>query len=436
MKKALYNIIVILLFAVFCGFLVLGNVFRVSVPVVTVPGSYAEQYAEKNHLNQVSAPDTLAAGTELRYETFSFNASGNSVSLEKYNGIGEEIVIPQKIAGKTVVAIGEHFFSDSASVKTVFLPNTVTEIQAEPVSGVTLTVNAGSALEEGLENAGWNVSTYNDSDAPIFTLGDIPFEYNETAAEIELAAYTGKERSVLIPAYIDGKPVTAVAFNMISYDLVAFPATVQSITGETSVTLYTRAFAVELIFTILAFLSVLIVLNVKIPKLRRNEEYVLTGPQIVLSFLFLIAQITFALLVIYKGIVSWSMALLISAILLALYFILLLMAGTGRRHAVAVTQNTAVRTSFMDDLKLSVVNLEDGIQDRDLKKQVTRVLEEIRFSDPTSNDASGSIEQELKAAVGELKSAITSGKTDMIRKSCETTMQLILRRNEICKRNK
>ncbi len=70
MKRIVNNVIAVVIMAVFCLLLINSNVFRVSVPVVTVPGSYAEQYAKKHHLKQAALPDSMNVGAELRYETF------------------------------------------------------------------------------------------------------------------------------------------------------------------------------------------------------------------------------------------------------------------------------------------------------------------------------------------------------------------------------
>lgn len=433
MKRLAYNILAVLLLILFIIFLLVGNVFRASVPVVTPAGSYAEEYAKKHHLKQTKLPDTLKEGAELRYETFSYNLSAGTLTLEKYNGVGKEIVIPISIDDYSVTKLGENFFKDSPTVSDVYLAPIAPAIIGDPVEGVTIHVNAGSSSESELMEAGWKVENYNDSDMPFFTLGSVPFEYNVSANGIELVHYTGNEKTLLIPAYIDGKAITSVSFDMLGFELISFPATVTSITGKTSFTLYTKSFAVELVFTVLMFLMVLLVLNLKLPMLRNKNEFLLTGPQIVLSYLFFIAQIAFGLLVIYRNIVGWITALLISTVLVFLYLTLVLMAGQGRKHAVTVTESNKARTRFMDELKLSVANLADGIEDQEVKKKVTRVVEEIRYSDASDSEALADIQMKLKASVDALKETIQAGEKEAILKECESVLHLSQERNAMCK---
>ncbi len=436
MKKLAYNILAVLLMAVFVAFLVAGNVFKTSVSVVTPAGSYAEEYARKHHLLQVNSPDSLIYGTELRYETFSYNLSAGVLTLEKYNGVGKELVIPVSINGYSVVKLGENFFKDSPTVSDVYLAPLAPSLNGDPADGVTIHVNSGTSAESELTEAGWTVKTYNDSDMPIFSLGDLPFEYNVISGGMELVLYTGNDSTLLIPAYIDGRPVTTISFDLFPFDLVSFPATVTNITGKTNITLYTKAFVIELVFTIGMFLMVLLILNFKFPMLRNKNEFLLTGPQIVLSYVFFIIQIAFALLVIYRSIVEWPLAFLISAIIVVGYLSLVLMAGQGRKHAISVTEKNKIRTEFMDELKLSVANLADGIEDQEAKKKVTRLVEEIRYSDATDNEALAEIQAKLKMSVDSLKEVIQVGEKGAILRECESTMRLIQERNAMCKANK
>ena len=433
MKRIVINVIAILLMAVFCGFLIIGNVFWVSVPVAVSPGSYAEDYANLHHLRQTTVPDTLKEGLNLHYETFSFNISGNSVVLEKYKGIGSEIVIPQQINGYAVNTIGERFFSDSPELRTVYISDAVTEIKAESSPEVTLVVSADSPWKDRLEEDSWKVETFNDTEQPIFSLGDIPYEYNETDTEVELSAYMGDENILLLPAYINGKPVTTVSFDMLGYKLVAFPDTVKTINGTTYQNIYSLVFAIELTFTILAFLVVLIVMNVKLSKLSDNKEFLLTGPQIILTFLFFAAQITFALLAIYKSIVTWPVAFIVSAGLLAIYLVLILMAGRGRKQAIIVEENIEKKTDRMNGIKVTAATLTQGITDKDVKKQVERVAEEIRFSDPSSNEALDEIEEKLESSIQSLKAAIKEGDKETILQESETVLEVAQERNVMCK---
>ena len=60
--------------------------------------------------------------------TYTVNEDGNSVTITKYAGKGEEVNIPSEIEGKKVVSIGEKAFMGCSSLTSVTIPNGVTDI--------------------------------------------------------------------------------------------------------------------------------------------------------------------------------------------------------------------------------------------------------------------------------------------------------------------
>lgn len=66
------------------------------------------------------------------------------------NWTGSELIIPEKINGQTVTAIGRNAFANCTSIKTVYIPKTVTEIGDKAFSGcsaLTKIVYGGSVME-------------------------------------------------------------------------------------------------------------------------------------------------------------------------------------------------------------------------------------------------------------------------------------------------
>ena len=81
MKRLLYNIIAICAVAVFAVLLVLGNVSYARTPVVCESGSFAAQYASKNHLPIADLPDSMKDALDWRYETFEYNSTSEGLYL-------------------------------------------------------------------------------------------------------------------------------------------------------------------------------------------------------------------------------------------------------------------------------------------------------------------------------------------------------------------
>ena len=65
-----------------------------------------------------------------------------------------------------------------------------------------------------------------------------------------------------------------------------------------------------------------------------------------------------------------------------------------------------------------------------------QLAEEIRYSDPVSNESLAEIERDLSAAVDELQAAYVDGETEAVVKLCRKASALLAERNHLCKLNK
>ena len=81
----------------------------------------------------LTAKETKAE-TEGDWEYFCY---GLDATIDAYNGTDENVVVPEKLGGKDVVAIGYNAFSGNEIVKTVKLPSSVTYIGSSAFSGCT-----------------------------------------------------------------------------------------------------------------------------------------------------------------------------------------------------------------------------------------------------------------------------------------------------------
>lgn len=259
-------------------------------------------------------------------------------------------------------------------------------------------------------------------------LGDLPYGYNEIGDGIELTRYYGNNDIIVIPSHINGKPVTTVSFDMLgNFKMVVFPETVTAINGSVGRILFSAVFFVELLFSLIAIIAVFVAVNIILPRYKKDiSEYMLSGSQMIISFVFLIAQLCFSIYAIYFGIVPAGIAVLISILMLVAYIVLIFMLQGGREHTKKVDQNIEVKTETMRNLKSSIIGLSDGIQDKEVKKQVERVMEEIKYSplEPKNPD----VENQLFLEIDGLKVMIRENKNEDILNKCAAIMTLIKKR--------
>lgn len=461
-NRIIFNISIIVITVIYVIVLIFTNVGVIKASVAYEAGSYAEQYAEKNNLNTYELSDSQTGYFELHYEQFDYEVNGEEVIIQGYSGLTVDLVIPVFINGKIVTTIGKNFFSNSPNVKSLYLPDIIEKIDAEVIDDITIYCNADCKFyklqklrqdeyeaklaeaeasekkeaEIPEEEFFWNFNETYDSDYVNFFLDQIEFAYNETDSTIDIVGYTGNDDLVVIPAYINGKPVTTVSMNLFGLGPVVIPSTVMDITGKSVQAIYGATFAIELVFTVVAFAITIIMVNIVMPRKRTAEEYFLSAPQMIVSYLYVIVQVVFSILAIYKSIVGTIPAFLISVVIFAVYILFISLASAGRSQAKMVDQHIANKTSRMKEIKLSGKGLADGIADANVRKQVERFMENLQFSDPSGVSASVSIEDELELKIGELKEVIASGKAENILTMLSEINKILKTRNDIVKNSK
>ena len=356
-----FNLILIAFSIIFVVITLVGNVFHANISVATIPGSYADTYAKDNKLNIVELTDGEEKYFDLRYEDFDYNiADDGTVIIENYKGVSSDLIIPGYIEKKKVCALGEKFIETATTVTNLYIPPTLKNIGSEPTNKITIHCYDDTEFNRinGGEDSKWNIELMYDSDYVNFILDDLDYRYNDKGGYIELVGYSGDSTMLVIPSYINGKPVSVVSFDMLGkVDLVVFPDTVTSINGMTKITTVSNTWIFAMFFVVIALIATLITMNIVLPRLSNLDEIVIATPAVIVTFLYLIAQIIYSLLAIYKGIGGIGQTTIVGLVMLAVYVLFILSANRGRNHAKAVKEHIEERTAGMRELKAMVVGL-------------------------------------------------------------------------------
>lgn len=424
-----YNVITVIIFVIFAGVLIFTNVTNTSIPVVIVPGSYAESFAKDKGLKVGSLPDSVSNYFDQRYETFDYNNNDSGISVEKYSGKSSELVIPAGIDGKLVTEIGNNFFNTLKGVSKVYVPITVTKLPDEVNKNIVIECDADALFAKD-EESEWNIQTQYDSDYVDLFLGDCPFMYNEGPSGVDITGYLGTDNYLIIPSYINGSPVTTISMDMEGdFGLVVIPATVTNITGRVASSHMGIGFVLTLLAAIIAFVIIIIYTNVVLPKFRSAESYARALPGVAVAYIYLIIQLVLGICTTYIGIPSPVVFFFASVILIAGVIIFLSIAAGGSKHSKHIQEKTEVKTSWMKTFRVSCANLADDVKDPEAKKTVERLIEEIKYSSTASTPELLADEANLEDAVNVLRSAISKGDKDEIIEKTNLAMRVLEVRN-------
>ena len=98
-----------------------------------------------------------------------------------------------------------------------------------------------------------------------------------------------------------------------------------------------------------------------------------------------------------------------------------------------VDEKIKVQTFFIDSLLMDAETLMARAKSGEIKEELKRVYEAVRYSDPMSSNALANVESQITVAFSELTEAITEGNAEAVKKLANELVILINDRNKKCK---
>ena len=131
---------------------------------------------------------------------------------------------------------------------------------------------------------------------------------------------------------------------------------------------------------------------------------------------------------------AWITAV-VCVLVLGIMLVCSITADIARQTVQKIEQTTKADTNLMVSLRTRSSQLVNRANDPALKKELERLAENIRYSDPVSSSAITGEEQRLVSALTQLESAVASGDSQAI-ELCRTVQAALDDRNSACKMNK
>ena len=132
---------------------------------------------------------------------------------------------------------------------------------------------------------------------------------------------------------------------------------------------------------------------------------------------------------------AWA-ALIINVIVFAVAAIGCIGAEIARDEVVRQDVQVKKNISNMQSLQALSAGLADQCPDESLKKDLQKLADEFKYSDPVSSDATIAMEAELGTQLQELKNALGNGDMETARSFCGKLLSGLSERNRICKLGK
>lgn len=105
----------------------------------------------------------------------------------------------------------------------------------------------------------------------------------------------------------------------------------------------------------------------------------------------------------------------------------------ARDTVMDIETQTIVDTKFMTEMRLKSASLVNRTQISSLKKEIEKLSEAFKYSDPVSSEATASKEEELRLMVSVLEDAVKMNDSEKISNLCNEITRNLEERNNICK---
>lgn len=151
----------------------------------------------------------------------------------------------------------------------------------------------------------------------------------------------------------------------------------------------------------------------------------------------LIAGVIICLIAAFVAVPYW-VALAVSILLAAAAAIGVLVVDNARDYVEEMEEDAERVTKAVKLFQLNISAIVDCCTDTEIKKELEKLEEKFRFSDPVSSPATEEIEARLSTKLDVLKSLVSStgAKPEEIRRKITDLNQLLAERNRICKASK
>lgn len=152
------------------------------------------------------------------------------------------------------------------------------------------------------------------------------------------------------------------------------------------------------------------------------------------STIYIISEfIASTLFVIFEESVSWQVAFCVQLILFAVYLVFAISCFLAKATIDEVHTKVSDKTRFIKLLRTDVEMLCEKCDDPRLKSRLLKLAEDVRCSDPMSNESLFELEKELTLTVTQCDQAVTERRYGDAVQLCERAALLLVERNKKCR---
>lgn len=148
------------------------------------------------------------------------------------------------------------------------------------------------------------------------------------------------------------------------------------------------------------------------------------------SVFYLCAELVIGALFMIFQMASFTLALVIQVLVLAVFLIIAIISLLSRDTVQQISDNVKEHVSNLKSVLVDIEMLMDGCTDPELKADLRKLSETVKYSDPISNEAVADVEQRIMRKISELRINIDDNQIADAKQSCADLERLYVERNK------
>ena len=148
------------------------------------------------------------------------------------------------------------------------------------------------------------------------------------------------------------------------------------------------------------------------------------------SVFYLCAELVIGALFMIFQMASFTLALVIQVLVLAVFLIIAIISLLARDTVQQISDNVKEHVSNLKSVLVDIEMLMDGCTDPELKADLRKLSETVKYSDPISNEAVADVEQRIMRKISELRINIDDNQIADAKQSCADLERLYVERNK------
>ena len=197
---------------------------------------------------------------------------------------------------------------------------------------------------------------------------------------------------------------------------------------------HTAVFWLSWFFVLLGF-AVMAIVSIFLGKGGLHmRDWIFGFPMVMYTYIYIIGELLLSIVfMLLEYDASWQLAFLLQLVLICIYMVFVVGCFFAKQTVCEVKTNVKDKTMFIRMLRVDAEMLVEKCSDSETKELCKKLAEDIRFSDPMSNEALFELEKEIAHAVSCCNDAIVAGEFETAKEYCNKASVLLVERNKKCK---